>query len=334
MSLAITDQASTIKFVWTNGDEEILDKSNMSFRIRGRWVYVSENHDFVNINRVLKIRYSEVTSPVVASNQELVTELLLYKAQQTETIGAVVVTDGTTNLKIEDNGSLPVTLQDQTTPTVITHMSVLQETTTTTAPVAINDTVVSVANATGIVAGKFLAFFDPASVRFMNAFVISVNVLDVTIDRPFDFAFPSGSYVDVSEHDLTKVGVGTSMDVTRVMFHCVADSACNLTTFGNIIGGITNGLVLRKRDGEVFNIFNVKNNGELKEIMFDFDIMATGTVGQGEDGFFGRLTFAGQNKMGVTVRLAINEDLELFIQDDITSLLHFSITVEGSIVKP
>jgi hypothetical protein len=271
--------------------------------------------------------------------------------------GVVIYGSNGIPVKVEDNGSLPVTLQDQTTPTVITHMSVLQQTTTTTAAVAINDTVVSVADATGIVAGKFLAFFDPASVRFTNAFVISVNLLDVTIDRPFDFAYPSGSYVDVNEHDLTKVGPGTlaapiiagvrnnagaipppgielSMDVTRVMFHCIADSACNLTTFGNIAGGLTNGILLRKRDDEIFNIFNVKNNGELKEIMYDLEIMDTGTVGQGEDGFFGRLTFAGQNKMGVTVRLAINEDLELFIQDDLTDLLHFSITVEGSIVKP
>jgi hypothetical protein len=258
-------------------------------------------------------------------------------------------------LVIESNGSMPVTLQDQHTPSVITNLSILEETTTTTSLVAIDDTTVDVVSATGIAAGKFLSFFDPSSVRFMNAFVVSVNVLEVTIDRPFDFGFPIGSYVDVSETNLAVAGtlanpvvagvrnnagsppppgIELSMDVTRVMFHCIADGACNLTTFGDIAGGLTNGIVLRKRDGSTFNVFNTKSNGDLKEIMFDFDIMATGTVGQGEDGFFGRLTFAGQSKMGVTIRLAIDEDLELFIQDDLTDLPHFSVTVEGSIVLP
>ncbi len=268
---------------------------------------------------------------------------------------AIYSADGLRAVTLEPNSSLPVTLQDQTTPTVITNMSVLEQSTTTTAAVAVLDTVVSVTSATGIATGKMFAIFNPSAVRFMTAFVISVNVLDVTIDRPFDFAFPSGSFVDISESDLSATagslavpivagvrnnagsppppGIKLSMDVTRIMFHCIADNTCTLTTFGHI-AALTNGIVLRKRDGASYNIFNCKSNGELKEIMYDLDIMAVGTVGQGEDGFFGRLTFGGQSKMGVTVRLAIDEDLELFIQDDLTALLHFSITVEGSIVEP
>ena len=356
MSVIISDQANSIEFLYSTGEKSILDKDNLNIKKKGRWVYVTNSDGFIRTadNYVIKINYREVTSPSVASNDELITALLGYKASSGYTVGDVRITDGTHVLDIESNGSMPVTLQDQTTPTVITKMSILEETTTTTAPVAIGDTVVAVTSVTGITAGKFLTFFDPASIRFMNAGVIGVASLNVTIDRPFDFAYPSGSYVDVSETNLAVAGslaspiiagvrnnagavpppgIDLSMDVTRVMFHCVADSACNLTTFGNI-AALTNGISLRKRDGDYYNIFNCKSNGELKEIMYDLDIMATGTVGQGEDGFFGRLTFAGQNKMGVTVRLAINEDLELFIQDDLTDLTYFGITVEGSIVRP
>jgi len=376
MALTIENKSHTINFTLDNGDEYELDKELIHVKISWGKVIAYAGAEQSNPSQKIKFNYKEVTSPVFTSNADAANTIIGWKVATGIIIGAVTVIDGENQLAIDENGSIgtritdstgaemilepngsiPVTLQDQHTPTVITHMSVLEETTTTTSLVAVNDTTVDVASVTGISAGKYLAFFDPTSVRFMNAFVISVDTLTVTIDRPFDFEYPSGSYVDVSEHDLTKVGVGTlaapiiagvrnnagvepppglelSMDVTRVMFHCIADSACNLTTFGDIEGGLTNGIVLRKRDGSIFNIFNSKSNADLKEIMFDFDIMNTGTVGHGEDGFFGRLTFAGQSKMGVTIRLAINEDLELFIQDDITSLLHFSIKVEGSIVQ-
>lgn len=252
---------------------------------------------------------------------------------------------------IEPNGSLGVTLQDQTTPTVIAHFSILEQSTTTTADVAIGDYILPVTSATGITAGKMLSIFDPASVRFTMVHVISVATLNVTIDAPLDFAFPSGSYVDVSEKNLAvngstpivaglrnnagsppPPGVKLKMDVTRIMFYCLADSACDLATFADIVA-LTNGLVLRKRDGEYHNIFNVKSNGEMGAIMYDFTIHAASVSQQGQDGFLGRLTFGGQNKMGVVQRIAIDEDIEIIIQDDLTAITTLHIIAEGSLVQ-
>lgn len=351
MSLAITNQSSTIKFAWTNGEEAVLDKSNMSFRIRGRWLYVSENHDFININKVLKIRYTEVTSPVVASNDALVTELLSYKATQAEVVGKVVLTDGTNDVALEPNGSLPVTLQDQTTPLIITKFSLLEQATTTTAGIAIGDYIIPVADATGIVAGKMITIFDPDSVRFSIACVLSVSVLNVTICTPMDFAYPSGSYVDISDPSLavngsvTPVvfgirnnagavpppGVELSMDVTRILFSCITSSAPQLDEFGDITA-LLRGLVLRKRDGTYNNIFNIKTNGDLAGIMYDFTTVS-GFFGA-TNGFYSRLTFGGQSKFGSLPRLDINEDLELIVQDDLTALTRFEVIAEGSIVQP
>jgi hypothetical protein len=359
MSVIITDQASTIEFLYSNGDRKVLDKDNLNIKeennIFNKWVYISNSPGFIQTaeNDVIRMKYQEVTSPALASNQELIDLILLYKASSGYTMGSVVITDGTRTLTLEPNGSIPVTLQDQTTPSVIAPMSILEETTTTTAPIAIDDYVIPVTSATGIAAGKMLSLFDPDSIRFSTFFVVSVASLNITVDRPLDFAYPAGSYVDVSEVNLAVNGSGTpviaglrnnagavpppgialSMDVTRVLFHCIATSACDLTTFGNLTS-LTNGVVMRRRDGNYYNIFNCKSNGEFKEIMFDFDIVATGTVGQGEDGFFGRLTFGGQSKMGVVQRIAIDEDIEIIIQDNISALTLFQVTAEGSIVQP
>jgi hypothetical protein len=353
MSVAITDQASTIQFLFSTGEKTILDKSPLNIKEKGRWVYITTGTGFLQTFRseVLKLHYSEVSSPSVASNTELITTLLGYKASSSEVVGDVRITDGTTVAKVELNGSLPVTLQDQHTPVVITKFSQLEETTTTTGAVAIDDYVFPVADATGISPGKYLSVFDPASVRFSNFTVVSVASLNVTVDSPIDFAFPSGSYVDVQDTDLSvdgssapvvfgirnnagavpPPGINLSMDVTRVIFKCYTATAPTLATFGDI-AALANGLMCRKRDGEYHNIFNFKDNGQLAGMCYDFKIETA--IGSGQDGFYARLTWAGQNKMGVTERLAINEDLELIVQDNLTGITSLEVTAEGSIVQP
>jgi hypothetical protein len=360
MSVVITDNVSSVGFTFSNGEEIYIDKDQISIKKHGgifsrEMVYITNGKGFIKNadTEVIRLHYTDVSSPSLASNAELVTLLLGYKVASGAIMGSVQITDGTNSVSLEPNGSLPVTLQDQTTPTVIAHMSILEQTTTTTGAVAIGDYVLPVTSVTGISAGKLLSIFDPTSIRFAQAFVISVTDLNVTIDRPIDFAYPSGSYVDVSESNLavngssTPVvaglrnnagatpppGINLSMDVTRIMFHCVATSSCDLTTFGNL-SALTNGITFRRRNVTYHNIFNCKTNGELRGIMYDFEIVATGTIGQGEDGFFGRLTFAGQNKMGVTIRIGIDEDIELLIQDNLSTLTLFEVVAEGSIVQP
>ena len=124
------------------------------------------------------------------------------------------------------------------------------------------------------------------------------------------------------------VDIPLSVDVTRIMFKCLTNTGIDLSKFGDIAGGITNGIVIRNIDGNYYNILNAKTNGELKNIMYDFDIQAAS--GNQQDGFTGRLTFAGQNKMGTVIRLREQEDLQIIIQDDLTSLDTFTIIVEGS----
>ena len=112
------------------------------------------------------------------------------------------------------------------------------------------------------------------------------------------------------------------------MFKCLTSSAVDLSQFGNIAGGLLRGIVIRRVDGEYQNVLNAKTNGDLKNIMFDFDIEVTS--GSQQDGFTGRLTFAGQNKMGAVIRIGADEDLQIVIQDDLTSLTSFTVIAEGS----
>jgi len=103
----------------------------------------------------------------------------------------------------------------------------------------------------------------------------------------------------------------------------------DLSKFGDIAGGITKGIILRKHSTTTRrNVFNAKTNAELKNIMYDFDIQSAS--GNQQDGCTGRLTFGGQEKLGAVIRLEANQDLQLVIQDDLSGIDNFEMLAEGS----
>ena len=354
MAIIITNQANTIKFDLGNSEEYHLDKDNLSIKKKFGFVHIYGNPDDSKKFTKLKFKYTDVSSPVLASNTELVNLLLGYKVNTGVTVGNVLITDDTGNIMtLEPNGSIPVTLQDQTTPVVIEPFSHLLQATTISAPVAVGDKTVTLVSVTDVSAGKILTFFNPTSVRFMYARCVGAPVGNVvTLDRFFDFAYPAGSYCDVSDANLTvngsvtpvlygirnnagavpPPGIELTLDVTRIIFQCITTALPELDMFGDIAGGLLNGLHVRRRDGEYYNIFNAQTNGEIAGITYDFSVYEAAKFGV--NGFISRLTFAGQNKMGVAIRLAINEDMEIIVQDDLSSLLRFTIVAEGSIVQP
>jgi hypothetical protein len=246
---------------------------------------------------------------------------------------------------VESNGGVAVNIQDQTSPLIIASMSDEVAATTLASAVAIDDLSFDVTSATGFLAGQYLSIFSVPDNRFYLGSVISVATNTITVDTPLDFAFPSGAFVTVGNRDMSVNGsvtpvvyglrntdeqIGSSFDITRIIISCLASGALDLSMFGNIIGGITNGIVLRKVDGVQRNILNAKTNAELKNLMYDFQIQPS--AGAQQDGFTGRMTFGGQSKMGVVVRLNPGEDLQLIVQDDLSSLEYFSIICEGHAV--
>lgn len=236
-----------------------------------------------------------------------------------------------------------VNIQDQTSPSVIVKMSNIASETVTTALNAIDDTVITVADATGIVIGQYLTMYSVNDNRVYFGTVTNVATLDITLDTPLDFAFPIGTSVTTGISNMavngsvttqifgvrnTDVSIPLIVDITRIIFTCEATSAVDLSLFGNL-ASLAKGIVLRKVNGENRNIFNAKNNKELANLMYDFQIYAATNPSQGEDGFVGRLTFAGQNKVGVAIRLGPGEDLQMLVQDNLSTLTSFTALIEG-----
>lgn len=246
------------------------------------------------------------------------------------------------------DGALDVYIQDQTTPAIMVKFNKVTNSTTLASVTAIDDMTIEVTSATGISVGSYIILFNSVEGRFFIAEAVAINGTTISVDRPLDFAFPVGSDIDIGVTDMSVDGSVTtqafgirastagdplnkSADIVRLIFKCTTATAVDLSKFGDITK-LIKGIVLRKRDGTYQNIFNIKDNGEIAGLMYDWTPFSATNPQQGVDGFVSRLTFGGQNKIGVTIRIAPDEDLEVLIQDDLSGLTLLEITAEGHIV--
>lgn len=241
-----------------------------------------------------------------------------------------------------------VFIQDQHSPTVIVPLNKTENITSLNFPTSIDDKVISVANAVGFEQGKFVSLTNIANNRYYTGEVVSVDVQDITLDNLIDFDYPTADTVVTQGTHAMNVdgsvtpqifslrasdpGLPVTIDITRIIISMTCDSLVDLSKFGDIAGGLTHGLMFRRVDGAYNNIANFKTNQDIAGVMFDWTPYAAANPVQGIDGFVSRMTFAGQPKMGVTVRVGPGQDFQGIVQDPLQSILTFKIMVEGHVV--
>lgn len=270
-------------------------------------------------------------------------------------------TDNHNYLAVKDNGSVDVNIQDQVTVPFDFFFVKVQGIPTTVAVEVIPITsttilyTVDVTDASGCSVGDYFGLFNSDSDINNRAYFGEIQAISIgggtggtdriTLDTPLDFSFQIGDTAACFSRDLAvdgsstpqifsvQVGTGAnqSIDITRFMVSMYTDSAVDLGSFGDL-ASLTNGLVLRRVNGKVNNIWNIKNNGELANITFDYDTYTAS--GQGQDGCKFRNSYAGQDKHGVAIRLDPGDSLQLIVQDDISGLDQFRVIAEGHYVDP
>jgi hypothetical protein len=259
------------------------------------------------------------------------------------------------NIACVEDSNLCVVVQDQTTPPLdLFFLKADGPPTTLATATSIDDTSIFVNTTTLFDVDDTVGVFSGADGegRFYFGDALSVNATtgEIGLDTPLDFAFEVGDNVIAASKEMNVDGSTTpqifsirssaqqqastlKVDVTRIMIQMITNGAVGLDKFGDIASGLTKGIVLRRNNGVVNNIFNVKTNAEFANLAYDFTPFIASNPGQDVNGFSTRLTFAGQDKHGVAIRLEGGDALELIIQDDLTSLLQFRIIAEGHIVQ-
>ena len=270
---------------------------------------------------------------------------LLVKAVGDGTDGAIPIE--ITN-PLNARGNLEVEIASQISPPVIVHAHNLKGSTTLTSDVAVDDKIINVVSVVGAAIGDAVTLTNPTAIKYYTAHIIDIIGLAITLDVRADQLYRADtSYVSFVSHDMNVNGLGTpiefglrqaelvnvpiDVDITRIIWTGICDSAVDLTLFGNI-PPLLNGMSLRKKldDGSYQNILNIHDNLDFVSVAYDFDVYEAGVGKQGIDGFACRLTFGGEEKLGTVIRVSPDEDLEIYIQDDLTDLLAFRATFMGA----
>ena len=263
---------------------------------------------------------------------------------------SIIQEDDSTFNKVWGIQEADVNLQDQITPPIIARFYRLVGGSVLVSEAVQDSYSIEVADATDADVNTYIIMYSTVTDKFYLGRVLSKVGNILTLDSPIDNDFPIGAVVGFGDSNMAVDGsysrvifglrgpavenpLNLTFDITRIIFSCTTSGSCDLSTFADIAGGLTKGLVLRERNGSYNNIFNVKTNADLAGIMYDMNILQSTNPNQGQDGFVGRLTFAGQNKLGVAIRLEEGDDLEFLVQDDLSGITNLEVRAEGHIVE-
>lgn len=216
-----------------------------------------------------------------------------------------------------------------------------------TSPVSVGDTSILLNNVTGLAIGNKLEVYkDSLLNRWYVGTVMNIIGNRVIVDAPFDFAYPTTSYVINSSINLNVDG-STSLksfkihtfplagndwfDITRIMISITTNTQPDMGKFGDLTA-LRRGIVVRySTGGKLINLFTIKKNADLALIAFETSFYDNSKAGV--YGVSSILTFSGKDKMGSALRITPGDYLEILIQDNLTGLTSFNIIAEGHIIN-
>ena len=259
----------------------------------------------------------------------------------------------------DSRGNIEVVVQDQFSEIVDLHLTQQIDTFILNANYSIDDNEISVTSGTLPAVGNIVCLKEDTAFyqgQIISLVVVGGGVYTLTLDMPLDFAYTTSSLGTIETEDLNVDGSSNSQvfrvtptglvdpgdnstpqrwDITRVMFVINDTSAMDDGKFGGITGGLTSGIVVRKKNNIYKNIFNAKTNGDFAAHAYDATYVDDTLGPSGQYGFRCRRTFAGANKNGVTVRLSAgdNDEFQVIVQDDLTSLEKFHVIAQGHVVE-
>ncbi|GAG89592.1 unnamed protein product, partial [marine sediment metagenome] len=220
---------------------------------------------------------------------------------------------------VTTKGRLPVETyrQDLSTRAIDIKVNVILDDTLTLATTpTVNSYDYNLTAGHGVIIGDNLGILEQNGVpQIYTGFVLNVVGNVVTMDTPVPIAFtPADASVLKINTSLNVDGSSVvvvanitnffenAVDITRFIFHITDGTAMDDGTFGGI-AALTRGIVLRKKlvSGNYINFWNIKTNGEFAELAYDVEYDPKAPAGV--YGFRCRLTYAGEEKHGVVIRL-------------------------------
>lgn len=256
---------------------------------------------------------------------------LTYKPLLPEDDGSMPVT---IKSPLESNGALPTNVQDQHTEPLDAYFSQQIGDFTLSADTGISGisaaSLIYTFEATtghGLVTTNEILLLDVVGDHALFAVVLLVVDNTITIDRPIDNDFPFATSLGrIVNTNMVVNGSVTpqifslragAIPVDSVRFIITMRGTANMgeDNFGGL-PILTRGLVFRVINSFQKTIFNFKMNQDIRQFCFDGDYPEK--VPSGQHAFAARLTFGGQSKHGVVLRISHTDVLQWIVQDNLT----------------
>jgi hypothetical protein len=242
-----------------------------------------------------------------------------------------------------NQGAMDVYIQDQTTQIVTSVLSQDLETLALAEPAIINSNNITIQAGHSVAAGDVISISQYPN--FYQGIVLNVAVNTITLDTPLDKAFTTGATIIRGNLNLNVNGNVTPVifhskppgnqqwDITQLVVYIIDDAAMDDTTLGGLAGGVSKGIVLRKRNAVYDNIGNAKCHGDLKAL--GCDVVYATKVGGGEYSMQSICQFGGQANAGVVIRVdgTRGEEVEVIVQDDLSAITRVNVVVVGHVVE-
>jgi len=241
----------------------------------------------------------------------------------------------------KDYNAVKTLLQDQTTEPVELFLARLLNTTT----LAVNGTLLSNALTLtaghGAVAGDYIGLKEGN--KFMQARILTVATNNIALDMPLDYAFTILSAVTITTKNMKVDGSSTPVvfritpagltnvkyHIRRLRFNLVGTSALKGEDFASIVGGLTKGVMLRRKDGIYKNVGAVKSNG-------DFNVRADVEY-EDKPLYSLRAVKSMYEDFGVVIELKSDDsdELQIVIQDNlnVAGVAEFNCIAQGHVSK-
>jgi hypothetical protein len=264
-----------------------------------------------------------------------------------ETLGVAIL--GPIERSARGDSGVAIYIQDQTTGVLDIPFLLPLNTTLLAADTVVNDNEITLTAGHNTIIGNRVEMADTTNGSWFYV-GIALNVVGdvITMDSPAPRVFTTANTLVLIGSNLMNVAgsIATPVvfevaptpqqigDIVRVILTITGNSAMDFESFGDI-PALTNGCVLRVNngDGTYRNIYNFKDNNDIAAYAFDTGYFENN--GGNLRGYQARLTWGGQSKHGVVVRLdgSLGETIELVIQDDLTALNSMDWLAQGSEVQ-
>lgn len=276
-----------------------------------------------------------------------------------------ILDDWSASFETSNRGTtgLGVFVQDQTTPVLTTPFLQTRSSISLSADTVIDSRSIQLTAGHNTLFGETIELAESGTANFMQATVIdplgvaadgvavagNVITLDSPVNRIYtvagSIALRSAKSMLVDGRMVSQGGPGPQIfsvlplpdqsgDMVRIILEMrgAAGGTMDFTTFGSS-PELLNGVVVRvKEQGGTFrNLFNFKSNSDFIEQGFDHSFLNP-KGGNTVPGFTSRVTWGGQSKHGVVIRLdgSLGEELQIIIQDDLTvGNTRFHLTAQG-----